>query len=88
MYFALGHPAPSSIVMPGGAHQMSAFVRIVDRQQFADHFATQGVQVLHGKTTVSIRTAAAIETALGVPVGTLFQPDDAELLGRYLATSS
>jgi transcriptional regulator with XRE-family HTH domain len=83
---------------------MSAFVRIVDRQQFADHFATQGVQaeiarrvgisrarvnqLLHGKTTVSIRTAAAIETALGVPVGTLFQPDDAELLGRYLATSS
>lgn len=80
---------------------MSAFVRIVNRQQFADHFAAKGVQaevarragisrtrvnqLIHGaSTTVSVRIAADIEIALGVPVGTLFAPDDAELLGRYL----
>lgn len=37
---------------------------------------------------VSIRTAERIETALGVGIGTLFAPIDAELLGRYLAASS
>jgi transcriptional regulator with XRE-family HTH domain len=37
---------------------------------------------------VPVATAAALERALGVPVGALFAPDDAELLRRYIANAS
>lgn len=37
---------------------------------------------------IPVHTAAALERALGVEVGSLFAPDDAELLRRYLAAPS